>query len=125
MISDAERRDIARRLRDDLKDAKSNGYYCSDSEAVRYICDILRLRCSRCPHPWAGLEALADLIEPSGYKCMPGDCPINIRYDNDRIDRDALLVLADEMDTHWLGYEGMEASPVACWSRRIRESLGE
>ena len=55
---------MARRLRGNLEDAGSNGYYCSDSETVRYICDILRLRCSRCPHPWAGLEVLADLIEP-------------------------------------------------------------
>lgn len=76
---DTERRKVARRLRGDLEDARSSGHYCSDSETVRYICDTLGLRCSRCPHPWAGLEALADLIEPS-------------------CDRDALLTLADDME---------------------------
>lgn len=79
-MTNEERREVARRLRCDLKDARASGHYCSDSEAVRYICDILGLRCSRCPHPWAGLEALADLIEPS-------------------CDRDALSALADNLDS--------------------------
>lgn len=72
------------------------------------------------------LKELANLIEPSI------ECPY---YHDDRhyclahedmlaADRDALLELADEMDSHWLGYEGMEDSPVAQWSRRIREALG-
>lgn len=65
MTSDEERREVARRLRGDLEDARSSGHYCIDSETVRYICDILGFRCSRCPHPWTGLEALADIIEPS------------------------------------------------------------
>lgn len=104
---DTERRKVARRLRGDLEDAKSSGHYCIDSETVRYICDILGLRCSRCPHPWAGLEALADLIEPS-------------------CDRDALLKLADDIDKQ------TDGSMFDIWledghyiARRIREALGE
>lgn len=64
MTTDEERREVARRLRDDLKDAKSRGHYCVDSETVRYLCKVLGLRCSRCLQPWRCLEVLADLIEP-------------------------------------------------------------
>lgn len=100
-IADTVRREVARRLRSDLEDAGSNGHYCSDSEAVRYICDILGFRCSRCPHPWAGLEALANLIEPT-------------------CDRDALLALADEMEQE----TGSVCSMCMGKStRRIREAL--
>lgn len=90
MTTDEERREVARRLRCDLKNARSRGYYCNDSEAVRYICDILGLRCSRCTHPFAGLDALADLIEP------PHQCPYydSLRHrcsfhDVPAVDRDA------------------------------------
>lgn len=44
---------------------------------------------------------------------------------NKMVDRDALLRIADEMDAHWLGHDGMEDSPVARWSRGLREALGE
>ena len=43
------------------------------------------------------LNRLADLIEPSGHECVPGECSLNVRHDSDFIDRDALLALADDM----------------------------
>lgn len=143
MITDDERREVARRMRCDLKNARSRGYYCNDSETVRYICDILGLRCSRCPHPWAGLEALADLMEPSEPKVK---CVAEVKVDGERIeelvhdaaveltgiDRDALLALAEEMvEAFRLGAftgEGLDAK--WCrelhnkYARRIREALG-
>lgn len=127
-MTNEERREVARRLRGDLEDARSSGHYCSDSETVRYICDILGFRCSRCPHPWTGLEALADLIEQSGHECMPGECPINVRHDNDMIDRDALLALADEVDSmeRVVYHNEVRVSDEALVSitRRIREACG-
>lgn len=38
-----------------------------------------------------GLARLADLIEPSGHECVPGECPLNVRHDSDRIDQERLL----------------------------------
>lgn len=134
MIMEIERRKVARRLRDDLEDARSSGHYCSDSETVRYICNILGFRCSKCPHPWAGLEVLADLIESSEHECVPGECPINVRHNNDMIDCDALLELADEMEEFGnlsVKHPGVcvlhneDFSRELGYARRIREILGE
>lgn len=65
------------------------------------------------------LDRLGYLIEPSGHGCVPGECPINVRHDNDRIDRDALLELADDLEMPMRdgGYSKRIAS-------RIREALG-
>ena len=127
-MTNEERRHVARRLRDDLEDARSSGHYCSDSETVRYICDILGFRCSRCPHPWTGLEALADLIEPARHECVPGECPINVRHDNDMIDRDALLELADAMEGHASDVSAcrnsVDSRDLNDYARRIREACG-
>lgn len=38
--------------------------------------------------------------------------------------RQAIEQLADEMDSHWVGVEGMDDSPVADWARRLRGILG-
>lgn len=116
MPTDDERREVARRLRGDLEDARSNGYYCSDSETVKYICDILGLRCSRCPHPWAGLEVLADLIEPDTTTDTTKAAP-----DTTKCDRDALLALADELEQETGSVCGVCMGKTA---RRIREALG-
>lgn len=67
---------------------------------------------------------LADLIEPFGHECVPGECPINVRHDNDMIDRDALLELADDCD-----YMRDDGGPIGSYeiyriARRIREALG-
>lgn len=94
-----EWRYIASRIRDALEAEKVNTcrYYgkCADS------CDGHGLRVS----------FGNDIYDCEDFEPMP--------------DVKALKGLADEMDVHWVGYEGMEASPVACWSRRIHESLGE
>ena len=128
MISDVERREVARMLRE-IRPCKS-GYI----EWWR-IAQALGLKE---PAGWFGWEKfepdsanrLADLIKPSGHECVPGECPLNVRHDNDRIDRDALLELADEMDS---GVGGLEArnqfmcykkSTIEEYARRIREALG-
>lgn len=114
-ISDAERREVARRLRCDLENARSSGHYCSDSETVRYICDILAFRCPRCPHPWAGLEALADLIEPQP---ITGDTSDGYHTFDELYDHRARLfsvVVRDHREIAWKSrlhhdgtmYEGM------------------
>ena len=120
MVNDGERREAARRLRGDLEDAGSNGYYCSDSETVRYICDILGLRCSRCPHPWAGLEVLADLIEPGNH----------IGDSDKMVDRDALLALAEELEEDACWEVQSPGVDNRAWMLkdvcdRIREALGK
>ena len=51
--------------------------------------------------------------------------PLNVRHDNDRIDRDALLALAEEMDrvsyNDWLYSGEWEPEEIV---RRIHEALG-
>lgn len=133
MISDAERSKIAQKLREDMELCVSGGHYCFDSEVIRYLCGVLGFRCSECRKSWKCLETLADLIEPSGHECVPGECPINVRHDNDKIDRDALLALADEM--YEFGSLPVE-HPGVCvlhnedfsrelgYARRIRKALG-
>ena len=127
IVTDEERRAVARRLRGDLEDAESNGHYCSDSEAVRYICDILGLRCSRCPHPWAGLEVLADLIEP-GEPQVKRELKYRARCDElgaeMKQQRDALLKLADEIEDSDVTYSVSTQYVLDGYARRIREALG-
>ena len=131
MPTDEERREVARRLRGDLENARSRGHYCNDSETVRYICDILGLHCSRCPHPWAGVEALADLIEPSesgqnrdrNQDSVQKESHI-VQIDHE-CDRDALLKLADDLDGMGDGsmYDPCISDEYGIASR-IREILG-
>ena len=97
MINDEERREVARRLRElnlgggskDLIERTLSDAIGSWSESGMSW-DFITER----------LADLADLIEPSepgGHECVPGRCPLNVRHDNDFVDRDALLALADEM----------------------------
>ena len=122
MPTDTERREVARRLRDKKAECEERGY--------PWMCDDLVLALGYDHDYEAGdeiFDRLADLIEP------PARCPhyhsgrhyCSVHEEMALIDRDALLALADQMDAHWLGHGGVEDSPVARWSRELREALGE
>lgn len=127
MTSDAERRKIAQKLREDMELCVSGGHYCFDSEVIRYLCGVLGFRCSECCKSWKCLEALADLIDPKcycphyTYQCCKTDTSGNY------IDRDALLRVADETKTTM-----KEAEPMGFifpwrlgdYAHRVREALG-
>lgn len=112
MVTDNERREVARRLRG-LEVCEFDGEFidCGEVENVLGLVSD-----DGAWYEAEGVTRLADLIEPSGRECVPGECPINVRHDNDRIDRDALLALADEMT--------VEKGDIWRWSSRIREALG-
>ena len=90
MISDEERREVARRLRELGK------VVYSPDNTYELMADALGV------DDFEGTDELfnrlADLIDPGGHECVPGGCPLNVRHDNDFVDRDALLALADEME---------------------------
>lgn len=120
MPTDKERREVARRLR---VVAKKLGPNMDAHEFAHYTADVLDVGESM---TWYEMELrLADLIEPSGHECVPGECPINVRHDNDMIDRDALLALADEMDAYSGHFStGLQKCTVQAWAVAIREALG-
>ena len=122
MIRDDERREVARRLRELPDDstypdligaiADHDGWYAAADAADR----------------------LADLIEPGEPKV---ECVAEVKVDGERleelvhnvaveltgIDRNALLELADEMETAAARYENRPAYIDDC-AYRIREALG-
>ena len=124
MISDEERREVARRLREMGEELGSSvllWYYIAKILGVRTATDG-KTAC----------DMLADLIEPSEpedfyrvtYSRSTGGSPYMLKvhsakgdeWDFWRIDRDALLTLADEMT--------VEKGDIWRWSSRIREALG-
>lgn len=74
---------------------------------------------------------LADLIDPpaAAHECVPGECPLNVRHDNDRIDRERLLAIATVMaaDSVRSAKQGSSVSPVYILhaARNIAEACGE
>lgn len=124
MATDDERREVAARLRggyDVVSDAHGRFWL----NGTLFGMDITARSEERIRD---GLARLADLIEPSGHECVPGECPLNVRHDNDR---DALLALADELSgdtlivpavygTYAGGYVAA-CQDIAC---RIREACG-
>lgn len=137
MPTDNERREVARRLRRlngnishvrRVYEAEGIYTFCDDQADYYQICyAIAGYLPAEHMHPCDYEELhdrLADLIEPFGHECVPGECPINVRHDNDRIDRDALLSLADDIDKQ------TDGSMFDAWledghyiARRIREAL--
>lgn len=125
MVTDDERREVARRLRETGEELGSTAllwYHIAKILGVRTATDG-KTAC----------DMLADLIEsgePSGHECVPGDCPLNVRHDNDRIDREALLALADDFEEQAEAARGLVQEPdseveaYAYCARRIREALG-
>lgn len=123
MATDDERREVARRLRE------AASYYESMERDVDFypVESALGLKpTGETAYTPESVRSLADLIEPSGYECVPGECPLNVRRDNDRIDREALLALADDIDKQ------TDGGVFDAWledghyiARRIREACGE
>lgn len=112
MPTDAERREVARRLRKAVglhEFAEVLGFDWTDESDWAWK-DVSNL--------------VADLIEPSGYECVPGECPLNVCHDNDLIDRDALLALADEMDDACPESASVAIGYIDDYARRIRDALG-
>ena len=133
MISDEERREVARRLRGQ---AKKLGPNMDAHEFAHYTADVIDV--NECM-TWYEMELrLADLIEPSAQ------CPY---YDSDRhycsihdvptVDRDALLELVKELELGAQCFVGRKWPNVECEgagkhladdyemiARRIREALG-
>ena len=136
MISDEERREVARRLRGQ---AKKLGPNMDAHEFAHYTADVIDV--NECM-TWYEMELrLADLIEPSETKVK---CVAEVKVDGEQleklvheavveyagVDRDALLALADEMDRRQhdvatAATDGVvDAWCLREYARRIREALG-
>lgn len=121
MTTDSERREVARRLREMGEELGSSvllWYHIANALGVRTATDG-KTAC----------DMLADLIEPSGHGCVPGECPLNVCHDNDRIDRERLLAIATVMaaDSVRSAKQGSSVSPVYILhaARNIAEACGE
>lgn len=103
MITDTERREVARRLREVKKT-------CFDFTWCKICMGVCGPECPvGCDEDEMAVDVakrLADLIEPS-------------------CDRDALLALVDEMDMDASCYAYVDDYNVNVYARRIREALGE
>ena len=113
MVTDDERREVARRLRESAE----NGIYTS---AGHVLADIFGISGNS-----NIFDRLADLIEP------PTQCPY---YHSDRhycsayddvVDRDALLALAEELEDNDVTYSVSTQYVLDDYARRIRKALGE
>ena len=121
VVSDDERREVARRLRE-LEVCEFDGEFidCGEVEnALGLVSD------DGAWYEAEGVTRLADLIEPprqcpcydSGrHRCSIHDVPI--------IDRDALLALADEMDDACPESASVAIGYIDDYARRIREACG-
>ena len=130
MVSDDERREVARRLRE------VEGYAIPDRRFADHPITgevIAAAVMYDLPDVKGLLGRLADLIEPS-IPADPGEAGLAsvdgfIRERTEKtVDRDALLALADEMDEvaqrrRSMGYEGFAIGDEDR-ARRIREALG-
>ena len=130
MITDEERREVARRLRE-VNPYRNQSYtvpYNRYTPASEYLSELAGALGYSPENDVSRLEfqsRLADLIEP------PRQCPY---YHSDRhrcsayddvVDRDALLALADEMDAYSIQFgTGLQACTIQAWAFSIRESLG-
>lgn len=127
MPTDDERREVARRLREIRP--------CESGHIEWWkIAQALGLKELGGWFGWEKFEPdsvnrLADLIEPSGHECVPGECPLNVRHDNDRIDQERLLAIATMMaaDSVRSAKQGSSVSPVYILhaARNIAEACGE
>jgi hypothetical protein len=125
MATDDERREVAARLRggyDVVSDAHGRFWL----NGTLFGMDITARSEERIRD---GLARLADLIEPSGHECVPGECPLNVRHDNDRIDQERLLAIATMMaaDSVRSAKQGSSVSPayILHAARNIAEACGE
>ena len=127
MISDDERREVARRLRGQ---AKKLGPNMDAPEFAHYTADVIDV--NECM-TWYEMELrLADLIDPScDAAAAHTDATATRDVSQGRrsdVDRDALLELAEGLDG--LGLSGFSSGwsigmvNVGYFARRIREALG-
>ena len=125
MISDKERRKVARRMREKKAECEERGY--------PWMCDDLILALGYDHDYEAGdeiFDRLADLIEPSesgqnrdrNQDTVQKESPV-VQIEHE-CDRDTLLRLADEMDS--AGEDGLlvRDSDLMSWTYRIRRALG-
>ena len=127
MITDDERREVARRLRSFVTD--DSVYADVDACHVLYSIGLYYKDIDRIYFSGFDVARLADLIEPSGHECVPGGRPLNVRHDNDFIDRDALLALADELEEDACWEVQTHGDTSGAWRAkdtcdRIREAVG-
>ena len=135
-VTDDERRLVAKRLRGDPCDTLIPcrtgvhfGMGCH--EAANRFWDMCERIKSAGDYDIAHStrSVLADLIEPGGHECVPGECPLNVRHDNDRIDQERLLAIATVMaaDSVRSAKQGSSVSPVYILhaARNIAEACGE
>ena len=140
MTTDEERREAARRLREDAKRYLLEGRFCSNEMPHRLAKAI------ECRYVGAGPQIselfprLADLIDPGELKTT---CIAEVKIEGEKldevvnraiaeytgIDRDALLALADEMDRSAHESEayfaGVYPVDILEYAHRIREACGE
>lgn len=125
MATDDERREVAARLRGGY-DVVSDAYGRFWLNGTLFGMDITARSEERIRD---GLARLADLIEPSGHECVPGECPPNVRHDNDRTDQERLLAIATVMaaDSVRSAKQGSSVSPayILHAARNIAEACGE
>lgn len=139
MPTDAERREVARRLRSFVTDDSMNATV--DASHVLYVLGLPYADIDRDYFCGYDVARLADLIEPSEpedfyrvtYSRSAGGSPYMLKvrsakgdeWDFWRIDRDALLALAGDMqdDAAICPHEDCR-DHVAAYARRIREALG-
>lgn len=130
MVTDDERRDVARRLRGQ---AKKLGPNMDAHEFAHYTADVIDV--NECM-TWYEMELrLADLVEPGEPKVR---CVAEVKIDGEQleklahdaavkltgIDRDALLAVAETLeDCAGRGSE-LTALGYSCLAKRIREALG-
>ena len=141
MVDDSERREVARRLREDAKRYLLEGRFCSNEMPHRLAKAI------ECRYMGAGPQIselfprLADLIDPGELKTT---CIAEVKIEGEKldevvnraiaeytgIDRDALLRLARYMDKDVAETEAhfsnvISTKSVSDYARRIREACGE
>lgn len=124
-MTDDERREVARKLRSFVTD--DSVYADVDACRVLHSIGLYYKDVDRIYFSGFDVARLADLIEPSGHECVPGECPLNVRHDNDHIDRDALLRLSDEIyDTSCNNHGELTVDLIDIWgwAQAICESLG-
>lgn len=115
MTTDKERRDVARRLREDAKRYLLEGRFCSNEMPHRLA------KAVGCRYMGAGPQIselfprLADLIDP-GHDHFADATKM--------VDRDALLELAEEMDRAYPDSRDVAVEYIDDYARRIREALG-
>lgn len=125
MISDDERHEVARRLRYVEKHAIPDARISDNPMTVEFIAAAVFYDL---PYVRGLFARLADLVEPSCDAAATHTDATATRDVSQRrrsyVDRDALLALADELDSE--GLDGWASGPVGTgrYARRIREALG-